>query len=133
MLNNPLGHHVRMQGDFVCAERLVPMPIPIYRNAGSEFPAVTIVTGGTKGLGMEYIKEVVSVKSSKDTVYLAYYQSYRHMQHKCDMYYYGLGGPAGFESSTCVLRSDVVSPRYSSKRRASAFCTTWRMLFYCPM
>ena len=86
MLNNPLGQHVKMQGNFVCAERLVPMPIPIDRDAGSNFPAVTIVTGGTKGLGIEYIKEVVSMKSSEDIVPLAYYQSFGQRKHNCDMF-----------------------------------------------
>ncbi len=54
-LNDSLGQHVRMQGAIIfCAERLVPMPKPIDRDAGSEFPAVTVVTEGTKGLGMVY-------------------------------------------------------------------------------
>ena len=59
-LNDFLGQHVRMQGAIIfCAERLVPMPEPIDRDAGSEFPAVTVVTGGTKGLGMVHQSERV--------------------------------------------------------------------------
>ena len=129
VLNTSLGQHVRMQGDLVCAERLVPMPVPVDRDAGYEVSAVTIVTGGTKGLGMEYIKEVMSVQSSSPK------QTTNHSGNGniMEVFCYGLDGPAGFESSACVLRSDDVSPRHSPKRIAPGFCAIRRMLLHCPM
>ena len=34
------------------------MPMPMDRDIASMFTSTTIVTGGTQGLGLEYIKEV---------------------------------------------------------------------------
>ena len=58
ILADPLAYHIDIQGKLVYTECLNPMPMLVARNMTSMLPSTTIVTGGTKGLGLEYIKEV---------------------------------------------------------------------------
>ena len=58
VIESPSAYHVGIHGNLIYAERLVPMPTPAARDMPSAFPTTTVVIGGTKGLGLEYIKEV---------------------------------------------------------------------------
>ena len=58
VLESPSMYHVSIQGKNIYAERLVPMPTPVARHITSTFPTTSVVTGGTKGLGLEYVQQV---------------------------------------------------------------------------
>ena len=60
-MDEPYGYHFGLQGQLLCVERLITRPRPCLRFLPVQFIHMSqtiVVTGGTKGLGLEYLREV---------------------------------------------------------------------------
>ena len=59
ILESRVQYNVALQGGRVYAERLIPAPVASVRPVGHARPHTMIVTGASKGLGRQYVKQVL--------------------------------------------------------------------------
>lgn len=60
-MDEPHGYHFGLQGQLLCVHRLITRPRPCLRFLPVHFIHMSqtiVVTGGTKGIGLEYLREV---------------------------------------------------------------------------